>query len=122
MIQTKWEGKKLVTFKNKKPDSNILEDFKIDSKRKITFTVMETAKLLRVSRSVIDQAIRLNEMPHIHLRNRLIITLPLLQNFIEGNYKKETTCEVCDEKTARFGMHSDFLRSSQQNKDLAKIY
>ena len=26
MIQTKWEGKKLVTFKNKKPDSNILED------------------------------------------------------------------------------------------------
>ena len=77
MIKTKWEGKKLVTFKNKKPDQHILEDFKIDSKRKVTFTVLETSKLLRVSRSVIDQAIRLNEMPHLHLRNRILITLPL---------------------------------------------
>ena len=42
MIKTKWEGKKLVTFKNKKPDQHILEDFKIDSKRKVTFTVLET--------------------------------------------------------------------------------
>ena len=122
MIKTKWEGKKLVTFKNKKPDQHILEDFKIDSKRKVTFTVLETSKLLRVSRSVIDQAIRLNEMPHLHLRNRILIKLPLLKMFIEGKYKKETSCDVCDAKTLRMGMHSDFKRSSQQNKELAKVY
>lgn len=123
MIEAKWQGKKLVTFKNKnrgpKPDqiTNILQDSKIsDSKIKITFSIVETAKLLNVSRSVIDQAIRLNEIPHIHIRNRILITLPLLKMFIEGLYKKHNGCEVCDAKTARNGMNSSYKRTSQKNK------
>ena len=57
-----------------------------NDKKRLVLTVMEAAKLLRLSRGLAYEGVRLGQIPSIHIGRRVLIPRAALQRLLDGGF------------------------------------
>lgn len=59
-------------------------------------SIMEMSETLGVARGTVYQAIKKNQIPHLHVSNRLVVPRDQWIAFMKGHYIDPNQCPQCD--------------------------
>ncbi len=65
----------------------------------LSVPMTEVAESLGISRGTAYSAIKSNDIPHLHIRGRIVVAREQLNNLLKGKWENDSPCIRCKEES-----------------------